>query len=386
LACVTVRDENGKRREILLGPWGSPASRAEHARILAELAANQGRLAARHQRPADVTPDITVNELILAFWHHAEEHYRDAAGQPTGELNNLKEALRPLRKLYGHTAACSFDSVALECIQAELVRSGRLARSTINARINRIRRAFRWAVRKKLVPVEVLSSLDTVPGLQRNRTEAREAGKVAPVPVEHVEATLPFLPRPVAAMVRVQLLCGCRPGEVMVMRAKDLTRGDAVWLYEPHVHKNAWRGQGRKIFLGPRAQGVLKAFLGESPEELLFRPSEATREHHASRAAARKSRRTPSELDRKRKSTPLRQPGARYNRRSYRQAIVRACRKAGVPEWSPLQLRHLCATAVRARHGLEAAQCLLGHAHADVTELYAERNEGLAMRIMAELG
>jgi hypothetical protein len=41
---------------------------------------------------------------------------------------------------------------------------------------------------------------------------------------------------------------------------------------------------------------------------------------------------------------------------------------------------------VRKQHGLEAAQVLLGHARADVTQVYAERNEQLASAIAAEVG
>jgi integrase len=90
---------------------------------------------------------------------------------------------------------------------------------------------------------------------------AREAEPVGPVPIEHVEAVLPRLPRPVAAMVRLQLLCGCRAGEVMVMRGCDLTPGDPVWEYRPARHKNSWRGKGRVILLGPKAQEIVREFL-----------------------------------------------------------------------------------------------------------------------------
>jgi integrase len=324
--------------------------------------------------------------MLLAYWRHAEEHYRQPGGQPTGELDNLRDALRPLRRLYGDTPARDFDSLALETIQDQLARSGRLARTTVNARVNRVRRAFRWAVRKKLVPAEVLLGIEAVPGLKKNRTPAREPEPVAPVAREHVEATLPFLPRPVAAMVRIQMLCGCRAGEVMVMTGRDLSRGESVWVYEPWLHKNAWRGKARTIYLGPQAQAIVKEFLRPGGEEFLFRPSDAAREHHARRAAVRKTRRTPSELRRRRVGQPRRGPGLRYDRRSYRQAIVRACRRAGVPEWSPLQLRHTCATEVRRQYGLEASQCVLGHERADVTQIYAQRNEALAAKIMAEMG
>jgi integrase len=71
---------------------------------------------------------------------------------------------------------------------------------------------------------------------------------------------------------------------------------------------------------------------------------------------------------------------------SYARAIARACKKAGVPVWAPNRLRHAVGTDVRERYGLEAAQVVLGHTKADVTEVYAERNQELARRVMAEIG
>src|SRR5262249_18489026 len=105
-ACVTVRDPDGRRREILHAPSNSPESRAESARAPADLGATQGRMPpkARGAAPADVT----VSEVVLAFWRHAEQHYRRPDGTPTGELDNLRDALRPLKALYGHTPARDF--------------------------------------------------------------------------------------------------------------------------------------------------------------------------------------------------------------------------------------------------------------------------------------
>jgi integrase len=54
--------------------------------------------------------------------------------------------------------------------------------------------------------------------------------------------------------------------------------------------------------------------------------------------------------------------------------------------WSPLQLRHTAATAIRARYGLEAAQTVLGHAKPDTTLIYAERDLARAHAIAAEVG
>jgi site-specific recombinase XerC len=65
-------------------------------------------------------------------------------------------------------------------------------------------------------------------------------------------------------------------------------------------------------------------------------------------------------------------------------AEVKAWRKAH--RWHPNQLRHSFATRVRKEHGLEAAQVLLGHSRADVTQVYAERNQQLAATVAAKIG
>jgi integrase len=49
-------------------------------------------------------------------------------------------------------------------------------------------------------------------------------------------------------------------------------------------------------------------------------------------------------------------------------------------------LRHSFATYVRKKFGLEAAQVLLGHASADVTQVYAERDEALAAKVVRKVG
>ena len=41
---------------------------------------------------------------------------------------------------------------------------------------------------------------------------------------------------------------------------------------------------------------------------------------------------------------------------------------------------------IRNRYGLEAAQAVLGHSNADVTQIYAERDFSLAAQVMKEVG
>jgi integrase len=364
-----------------LGKHGTPESRAEYDRLIAEWLANGRRLTP----PAIATAGLTVDELILAYWRWAERYYRNERGEPGQELDNMRNALKPLRRLYGHTQAAAFGPLALRAVQEDLAKSG-LSRGVVNARINRVRRVFKWGVSYQLIESSVYEALRAVPGLQRGRCEAWEAPPVRPVPDDDVNATLPHLPAPVRAMVELQRLTGYRPGEVMVMRAIDLNMSGPVWTYRPASHKNRHRGLDRVIFLGPQAQEVIKPFLTTNLEAYLFSPRAYVEAMHAKRAEKRKTKRTPSELHRKRKAKPRRVPAERYNRRSYRVAIVRACKKAGVPEWSPLQLRHTAATAIRARYGVEAAKVILGHTKVETTQIYAERDMGRAQQIMGEIG
>jgi integrase len=368
-------------RDYYLGRHGTAASRAEYDRLVGEWLAN-GRAAPRGGAGCG---GLTVSELILAYLKHADEHYRNADGSRGEEVGNLKDALRPVRKLYGHTDAAAFGPVALKAVRLAMVDSG-LARTTVNARVGRVKRMFRWAVASELVPASVYHGLQALDGLRAGRGAARETEPVKPVADEHVDAALPFLSAPVRAMVELQRLTGMRPGEVQGMRPCDLDTSRPVWVYRPSTHKTAHKGKGRFVAIGPRAQEVVRPWMDRAPDAYLFRPVEAAEAKLAERRANRKSPMTPSQSARERKSKPRRAPRERFDRHSYGRAVARACARAGVPPWHPHQLRHAAATAVRAKFGLEAAQVVLGHAKADVTQIYAARDLGKALEVAAAVG
>src|SRR5207237_10559882 len=126
----------------------------------------------------------------------AERHYRGPDGKPTREVDNLRVALKPVRKLYGSTLARDFSPLKLRAVQEDMVRSG-LSRTVINDRVRRIRRALKWATSVDLLPVTVVQALATVAPLQRGRCNAPESPGVKPVDWGVVDATLPHLPRQV---------------------------------------------------------------------------------------------------------------------------------------------------------------------------------------------
>jgi integrase len=262
-----------------------------------------------------------------------------------------------------------------------MIEAGR-CRSLINKDVNRLRGMYRWAVVHELVPVAVYQALQAVAGLRRGRTEAKEVPPIGPVAREHVEAVLPHLSPQISAMVQLQLLTGARPGEVISLRPSDVTRGeDGVWVYRPREHKTEHHNRSRVILVGPRAQEVLRPWLARDPEAFCFCPAEVV--------AVREGRRQDPSLrgrgvGRRRAARP--RPGGRYTKDSYRVAVQRACRRAGVPLWSPIQLRHAAATLVRARFDLESARVVLGHEKADTTLIYAEMDMERAREVMTAMG
>ncbi len=150
-AYVRIPNGSGGRRVIYLGKHGSPESQAEYRRILAEL---QARPAVASVPPAvgARSRDLTINEMLLAFLRWATTHYRNAAGEPTTEIGELKWSLKPVRELYGHTPATEFGPKALAAIRQRMIGLG-WCRSLINRRIDRVKRVFKWAASEELIPV-----------------------------------------------------------------------------------------------------------------------------------------------------------------------------------------------------------------------------------------
>ncbi len=365
--------------DFYLGPWNSKGSKVEYDRIISEWLAAGRQLPAANGRASD----LTIVEVLARHKKFAVQHYRKD-GVSTGEWDNIALAIRPLKELYGRTLVRDFGPLALKAIQQKMVDSG-LSRSGINRRIAKIKRIFRWAVSEELAPPNLVVALETVMGLQKGRTPARETGPVMPVSDEVVEKTLPCLPAVVADMVRFQRFTGCRPGEVCTLRPRDVDRSGEIWRYVPASHKTEHRDRQRVIFIGPKAQAVLAPYLLRDADTYCFSPEDTDRQRKAKLRARRKTPVQPSQVDRS-KPNAKRRPGKRYNKRSYGAAIHRACMKAGVECWGPGRLRHSAASEIRHKYGLEAAQCVLGHAKADVTQVYAERDQALAAEVMRKIG
>ncbi len=427
-AIVTLTDaETRQRRDYWLGEFDSPESRERYHRIIAEWERRGRHLpppdfdAAPTRRPAA----ITIVEVVRDYWRWAVDYYRPKHAQA------LDGALTLLRHFYGRTPAAEFGPRKLRLLRDHMIRGGGSCRKPwsrkyINSQVQRIRHMFKWAAGHELVPTSVHQSLWTLEPRRRGRCDAREGRKVMPVPQHLLDAVLPNLTKPVAAIVRLQRLTGARAGELLGMRACDIEMDDrlGVWTYKPEEHKNAYREHERVVYLGPRAQEIIRPFLRDrATSAYLFSPADSEAERRGRRHAERV---TPAgqgnEPGSNRKADPKRKPGARFTTNTYHRAIQYACDRTFPPprhlakrdgettaawrkrledqeRWDelmawrkahrfhPHQLRHNAATDLRKLFGLEAAQLTLGHASAQITDaIYAERDRAKVIEIMRKIG
>ena len=370
-------------RRFYLGKYGSKASREEYERRKGEYLANGRKLP-----PTQAKTGISCQELAVHFLEWAEEYFMS---QPKS-FDHLKRAMGFLVKDYGREPVSNFTPQSLIFVQKKLVEHG-YARLMVNSYVSAIKRAFKHGTMLGLVEPSISYALQAVGNLKKGRTKAHEYRDIPPVDPEVFEKTLLHLSKRVADMCRVQCLCAMRPQDVCNLRACDIDRSGDVWFYRPPDHKTAHLGDVLTKYIGAQAQAILIPYLIEkegTPEAFLFSPADTVRDRAIElrrnrKNLSKKGEVQPSQRNR-RKENPKRVAGEQYSTESYGRAVARACKRAGVPPWSVNQLRHLAASEIRKKHGLEAAQVMCGHKNASTTEIYAEVNQEKGVQVAREMG
>lgn len=359
------------------GPYNSDESLAHYHQLIADWRAGSLPVEAKSQPTAGDDKPATIEALILRYWSFVQTYYVKQ-GEATSEQSCIRGALKYLRRLFGSTSPASFTAANLEAVRQSMIEAG-AARSTVNKHTGRVRRLFKWGAARDLVDPRVHQQLECVEGLRKGRSEVREPDPVCPVAEDQIRAAMPSLSTVLQGLVLFQWYTGCRPTEACLVRPRDVDRRGEVWCYSPTRHKTEHRGQQRRIYIGPQAQEILLPFLDRPEADFCFSPKEAVESDRDQQVSTKTLR------DRARRPRPSRR-GDHYTKDSYCRAIARACERVGIPRWMPNQLRHARATAIREKFGLEAAQTVLGHKTADVTQIYAEQDFGKAQQIMQEMG
>ena len=364
---------NGK--SIYLGEYDSEESRRRYDEVVTDYM--KGTLNVSFHK-------LTIAQLCIAYVKHAKSYYVKN-GRITSEVSNIQVALRPLVKLHGKCLVSEFGPAKLKQVREQMIADG-IVRKSVNRGVGRIKRMFRWGVENEMVSPTVLAAINAVPGIRYGRTAAVEAEPIKPVPDAHIEAIEGRVNRFVWGMIQLQLATGMRPGEVRLMRTCDINMSGDVWEYRPQEHKTEHHGRQRLIFIGPKGQEILKSFLTDDSQSYLFSPVAAERERSETRRANRQTKLTPSQRARLAEPNRRRKPGECYTVTSYCRVIHKACEAAEIRVWTPNQLRHNAATALRRIYDIETVRTILGHATGFTTEVYAELDFAKAKSVIGKVG
>lgn len=375
-------------RDFYLGPHDSPESIARYAALIihyqsagmtlpddfdqSSLDIQAAKMLGQLSPQAAASDQAKQPKLVRHVTAAYREHIATKYAETPAEIHRLTAICDDIDRHDGDVEATKYGPLRLQAQRQRWVDSGK-ARVYCNRLTNAVKRIWKFAVSQELVTSSCWESLRSLEALQIGQTTAHETDPIGPADIDHVRATAKFLSPVVKSMMRIQIATGMRPSEVCRMRPCEIDRAGEVWVYRPVKHKTARRGKIKAVPLIGDARDAITDYLQRDPQAFCFSPREAMAWKRAVNSA---NRTTPMSCGNRagtnRKTAPAKQPGECYDHGSYRQAIQRAAKAAGVAKWNPYQLRHLAATVIREALGVEAAQAALGHSHADMTEHYAK--------------
>lgn len=347
-------DRNGRAftkvhgRFISLGRADDPQSRVRYAAVLTGQGSDSADAVATPRSP------VTLNELLLKYV--TDELPRFSSSERHCQMT----VIRMVRQLFGYAPVAEFGPLKLRALRDAMVagdpdqkdKDGKpkprkpWSRNTVNRQIKRIRAIIRWGVSWEMVSASVVDALDTVSSLTAAETTAKEAIPRVAVPDEDFQAVRKVLREKHRDMLDLLSLTGARPGELLKLTTGMIDRSGPIWRCELSQHKTSHRGKTRVLFFNEAAQLILRKYLQGNPDTRLLK----------------------------------------MRRDNFGHVVNRACIRANVTPFCPHQVRHTVATKLVDEMGTEAAQRLLGHSKAAMTEHYSKGAERQAQEAVKRLG
>lgn len=337
------------------------------------------------------TRHVQNMQAVLHRWlaHEIPAERLDARRRPTRSYLTHRRTVRALADVA--TDDLHYDDLRdwLDRLAGTTVRRGGgeqpISITTVNKYRTAVLTVLRWAARPHvgMLPSDRLTELTMVEAVQDGRTQARTPEPIEAMPesalrtlIEHARAKAAAIAPDTAQRrrwrrawlqfalaVEIQWETAMRPSELVELRVVDLAvertpDGEVWWVYEPERHKTRHRGKRRRVWLNAQAQMLL---------------GEAIELHRTDAGQQLLAFATPADDERIFPWHAARQPGQPYYAR-----FRRACQEAGLPAYTPNQIRHAGATRL-ARLNVEGARSQLGHQDLRTTLRYVD-DDGQAAR------
>lgn len=357
------------------GRWGSVEAQHRYAELLRQWKEADGR-------PLQTAPDATqatlrVDDLFAAFLDYVDQtgRYRKD-GKPTSQRGMFDLIRRQISNFAGSFPVSKITESVLISWRDELERDPRLTRRGINRKLQAALQIFKWGRTRGLVSKMVWADISVIEPLKQGEVGDRpERGRSRrAVTLEEVEQVAEHCAPQIADILRLQAICGMRPGEALSMRWHDISKKPlpddqlGCWVYTvPGGGKTGHHGHVTRYLLPPAAQDILNNHPA-LPMTWIFSPATAMAERRERRRAQRTSAVPPSQARRDRNA--LRNYADKWGVNEYRRHILRACDKAKVRPFTPHEVRHGFATWITNNQSILAASQALNHRHLSTTQTY----------------
>ena len=302
-------------------------------------------------------PFPNIGDLVAAFIPFAKEH-------KPNDWYSYRIACNALLR-HAKMPTADFDSYLLLEIQNDFLNKD-YNRINCNRYINLIIHIFRWGETRRLVPSGKFIQLKAIDPLLPGK--GREPHDRLDVPYEIVERTLPYLLPVYQAFIRILMLTGARPSEILRMKVADIERKKVkidgkmteIWVFSPENHKTARKNKRRVITFRAKEQSILAPYIAtKESSSPIFTPKDAILEHYEKRY----TKRTLPDYVRDRLTPQFRTMVVSHAlRKAIRRANCELPPEKQIPRWTLYQIRHTFASQAALRLGDEAAALLLGHA------------------------
>jgi integrase len=308
-------------------------------------------------------------------------------GAPTSQRAMFDLVSRQLGDFAGQIPLSKMSEAVLVSWRDELERNPKLTRRGINRKLQAAQQVFKWGRTRGLVSKHVWADMALLEPLKRGEVGSRpERGRPRrAVSAEEACAVAACCSPQISALLRIQACTGMRPGELLRLRWADIVKNpghgepDGWWLYYVDGGgKTAHHDHFARYMLPPGTHEILADYPA-SPLSWIFSPAAAMADRRAHRPSSRVSKVTPSQAARDRAAK--RNYAERWGVNEYRRHVERACKIAGIPRFTPHEVRHGIATWMVENYGIHAAAVALNHRNISTTQAYLHATPHVFRRI-----